>query len=77
MSDIPIAKGFVYLIAVVDWANRKVLAAQIATGGFHAVDKVHETFNHYGSTEIVNTDQGGQISTIECGKRPSRAKDTN
>ncbi len=59
------AKGFVYQTAVVDWANRKVLAAKVAiTLEFcHAVDVLHEAFDRYGTTpDIVNTDQGSQFT---------------
>ena len=57
---IPMAKGFVYLIAVVDWASRKALAAKvtITLEACHAVDVLQEAFNRHGSPEIVNTDQG-------------------
>ena len=61
---IPMAKGFVYLTAVVDWASRKVLAAKIAITleACHAVDVLEEAFNHHGTPEIVNTDQGSQFT---------------
>ena len=60
---IPMAKGFVYLTAVVDWASRKVLAAKIAITleACHAVDVLQEAFNHHGIPEIVNTDQGKSV----------------
>jgi putative transposase len=61
---IPMAKGFVYLTAVVDWASRKVLAAKVAITleSCHAVDVLQEAFNRYGTPEIVNTDQGSQFT---------------
>ncbi len=61
---IPMAKGFVYLTAVVDWASRKVLAAKIAITleACHAVDVLKEAFVHHGTPEIVNTDQGSQFT---------------
>jgi putative transposase len=64
---IPMAKGFVCLIAVVDWASRKVLAAKIAITleACHAVDVLQEAFNRHGTPEIVNTDQGGQFTANE------------
>lgn len=64
---IPMAKGFVYLIAVVDWASRKVLAAKvtITLEACHAVDVLQEAFNRHGSPEIVNTDQGSQFTAAE------------
>ena len=64
---IPMAKGFVYLTAVVDWASRKVLAAKIAITleACHAVDVLQQAFNHHGTPEIVNTDQGSQFTSEE------------
>lgn len=61
---IPMAKGFVYLTAVIDWASRKVLAAKVAITleSCHAVEVLEEAFSRYGVTEIVNTDQGSQFT---------------
>jgi len=61
---IPMAKGFVYLTAVVDWASRKVLAAKVAITleACHAVDVLQEAYSRYGAPEIVNTDQGSQFT---------------
>ena len=64
---IPMAKGFVYLTAVVDWASRKVLAATVAITleACHAVDVRQEAFTRHGQPEIVNTDQGSQFTAQE------------
>ena len=64
---IPMAKGFMYLVAVVDWASRKVLAAKVAIilEACHAVDVLQVAFNRHGSPEIVNADQGSQITAAE------------
>lgn len=64
---IRMAKGFVYLTAVVDWASRKVLAARIAITleACHAVDILQEAFSRHGRPEIVNTDQGSQFTADE------------
>ena len=64
---IPMAKGFVYLTAVVDWASRKVLAAKVAITleTCHAVEVLQEAFTRYGKPEMVNTDQGSQFSAQE------------
>ena len=63
-TSIPMAKGFVYLTAVVDWASRKVLAAKVAITleTCHAVAVLQEAFTLHGKPEIVNTDQGSQFS---------------
>ncbi|BCZ84811.1 transposase [Paraburkholderia terrae] len=63
-SYIPMARGFVYLTAVVDWASRKVLAHRVAITmeAMHAVEALEEAFAEYGQPEIVNTDQGSQFT---------------
>lgn len=64
---IPMAKGFVYLTAVVDVASRKVLTHKVAVTleACHAVEILQEAFARYGTPEIVNTDQGSQFSAEE------------
>lgn len=64
---IPMAKGFVYLTAVVDWASRKVLASKVAITleACHAVDVLQEACVRHGKPEIVNTDQGSQFTAQE------------
>src|SRR6202522_4246501 len=63
-SYIPMARGFVYLTAVVDWASRKVLAHRVAITmeAMHAVEALEEAFAKHGQPEIVNTDQGSQFT---------------
>ncbi|MBC8642040.1 transposase family protein [Caballeronia sp. EK] len=60
----PMAQGFVYLTAVVDWASRKVLAHRVAITleAIHALEVLEEGFAKYGQPEIVNTDQGSQFT---------------
>jgi len=64
---IPMAKGFVYLTAVVDWASRKVLASKVAITleASHAAELLQEAFIRHGKPEIVNTDQGSQFTADE------------
>ncbi|WP_432207428.1 IS3 family transposase [Burkholderia pyrrocinia] len=61
---IPMARGFVYLTAVVDWASRKVLSHRVAITleAVHAVEALEEAFARYGLPDIVNTDQGSQFT---------------
>jgi putative transposase len=64
---VPMAQGFVYLTAVIDWASRRVLAHRVAITmvAEHAVAALEEAFAKYRLPEIVNTDQGSQfISTV-------------
>ncbi len=64
---IPMAKGFVYLTAVVDVASRKVLAHRVAITleAVHAREVIEQAFAQYGAPEIVNTDQGSQFTAEE------------
>ena len=64
---VPMARGFVYLTAVIDWASRKVLAHRVAVTleACHAVEVLTEAFNRYGAPDIVNTDQGSQFTAAE------------
>src|SRR6202022_2407506 len=66
-SYIPMARGFVYLTAVVDWASRRVPAHRVAITleSCHAVGALEEAFAKYGLPEIVNTDQGSQFTANE------------
>lgn len=64
---IPMARGFVYLTAVVDVFSRKVLAHKVAITleACHAREIIEQAFAQYGAPEIVNTDQGSQFTAIE------------
>jgi len=64
---IPMARGFVYLTAVVDVASRRVLAHKVAITleAVHAKEVIEHAFAHYGVPEIVNTDQGSQFTAEE------------
>ncbi|MEX3630051.1 MAG: IS3 family transposase [Burkholderia sp.] len=61
---VPMARGFVYLTAVVDWASRKILAHRMAITleATHAVEALEEAFARHGLPDIVNTDQGSQFT---------------
>jgi len=64
---VPMARGFVYLTAVVDVASRKVLAHKVAITleALHATEVIEQAFARYGTPEIVNTDQGSQFTAEE------------
>jgi putative transposase len=60
ITYIRLARGFVYLVAVIDWYSRKVLAWRLSNtldSGF-CVDCLEQALQAYGSPEIFNTDQG-------------------
>ena len=61
---IRMARGFVYLTAVVDVASRRVLAHKVAITleAVHAKEVIEQAFARYGVPEIVNTDQGSQFT---------------
>jgi putative transposase len=64
ISYIPMAKGFVYLVAIVDWFSRKVLAwrVSITMQADFCVEALEEALGRYGNPEIFNTDQGSQFT---------------
>jgi putative transposase len=64
---IPMARGFVYLTAVVDVVSRKVLAHKVAITleAVHAKEVLEQAFARHGVPEIVNTDQGSQFTAEE------------
>jgi len=64
ITYIPMARGFVYLAAVVDWFSRRVLAwrLSITLEAAFCIEAVEEALSHYGSPEIFNTDQGSQFT---------------
>jgi putative transposase len=64
---IPMARGFVYLTAVVDVFSRRVLAHKVAITleACHAREIMEQALTRHGTPEIVNTDQGSQFSAEE------------
>ena len=64
---IPMARGFVYLTAVVDVASRRVLAHKVAITleACHAREVIEQAFARWGTPEIINTDQGSQFTATE------------
>ena len=64
---IRMARGFVYLTAVVDVYSRRILAHRVAITleAVHAVDALQEAYSRFGKPDIVNTDQGSQFTAQE------------
>jgi putative transposase len=60
------AKGFVYLIAVVDWFSRKVLTwrLSITMDADFCVEALEEALARFGKPEIFNTDQGSKFTNM-------------
>jgi putative transposase len=67
LTYIPMKRGFVYLVAIIDWATRRVLAHRVSismTTDF-CVEALEEAIAQYGPPEIFNTDQGSQFTSEE------------
>jgi len=65
ITYIPMARGFVYLVAVLDWYSRKVLSWRVSiTMDVHfCLEALDEAIALHGKPEIVNTDQGSQFTS--------------
>lgn len=65
ITYIRLPRGFVYLVAIIDWYSRKVLAWRLSNtmdAGF-CVDCLEEAIQRYGLPEIFNSDQGSQFTS--------------
>jgi putative transposase len=76
ITYIPMARGFVYLIAIVDWFSRRVLSwrLSITLETDFCVEALEEALMRFGRPDIFNTDQGSQFTSIAspafcCAKR--------
>src|SRR5690242_21777913 len=67
VTYIPMAKGFLYLVVIMDWVSRAVLAWRLSNtlGADFCVDALEEALARYGRPEIFNTDQGSQFTSDE------------
>lgn len=65
ITYIPMARGFVYLVAVVDWFSRRVLShrVSITMDADFCVEALQEALAKYGKPEIFNSDQGSQFTS--------------
>lgn len=62
---IPMAKGFMYLVAIMDWYSRRVLAWRVSNTMDTAfcIEALEEAIQRHGAPEIFNTDQGAQFTS--------------
>ena len=62
ITYIPMARGFVYLVAIVDWFTRRVLAwrVSISLDAEFCIEALEEALARYGKPDIFNSDQGSQ-----------------
>jgi putative transposase len=66
LTYIPMARGFVYLCAVVDWFSRRVLSWRLSImEAAFCIETVEEAPARYGKPEIFNTDQGSQFTSMD------------
>jgi len=67
ITYIPMARGFVYLAAVVDWFSRRVLAwrLSITLEAAFCLDAVEDALGRHGKPDIFNTDQGSQFTSAD------------
>ena len=65
ITYVPMQKGFMYLIAIMDWATRKVLSWRLSNtlDTRFCVEALKEALFKYGAPEIFNTDQGCQFTS--------------
>ena len=67
ITYIPMARGFVYLVAVMDWCSRRVLGwrVSISLDTTFCVEALQEALEHHGQPDIFNTDQGVQFTSAD------------
>jgi putative transposase len=67
ITYVPMARGFVYLVAIVDWFSRRVLAwrLSITLSADFCVEALEETLARHGKPEVFNTDQGSQFTSAD------------
>jgi len=67
ITYIPMARGFIYLAAVLDWFTRRVLAwrVSITLEADFCIEAVEEALAKHGKPEIFNTDQGSQFTSTD------------
>ena len=67
ITYIPMRQGFVYLVAIMDWYSRRVLAWRLSNtlSTDFCVEALEEAITRYGAPEIFNIDQGSQFTSAE------------
>jgi putative transposase len=65
VTYIPMARGFLYLVVIMDWVSRAVLAWRLSNtlGAEFCVEALEEALSLHGRPEIFNTDQGSQFTS--------------
>lgn len=67
ITYIPLRRGFLYLVAIMDWYSRKVLSWRLSNtlDSVFCVEALEEALERFGPPEIMNTDQGSQFTSLE------------
>ena len=67
VTDIPLQRGFLYLVAVMDWASRTVLSWRLSNtlDARFCVEALHAALERDGPPEIFNSDQGSQFTSVD------------
>jgi putative transposase len=67
ITYIPMARGFVYLVAIIDWFSRRVLAWRLSNtlDTTFCVEALEEALRRWGKPEIFNSDQGAQFTSTQ------------
>jgi putative transposase len=76
ITYIPMRRGFLYLVAIIDWSTRRVLSWRLSntlTAGF-CVEALGEALGRFGRPEVFNTDQGSQFTSAFRHVRVPRTK---
>jgi putative transposase len=65
ITYIPMARGFCYLVAIMDWASRKVLSFRLSNtlDTSFCTEALEEAISRYGTPQLFNTDQGSQFTS--------------
>jgi len=75
ITYLPMRRGFLYLVAIMDWHTRKVLAWRISNTleAEFCVDALNEAIYKFGAPDIMNTDQGSQFTSFAWTDRLRRS----
>jgi len=67
ITYIPVQRGFLYLVAIMDWATRHVLSWRLSNtmDTRFCIEALNEALTRYGRPEIFNTDQGSQFTSFD------------
>ncbi len=78
ITYISMTKGFLYLVAIIDWYSRKVLSWRLSNtmDTSFCIEALEEALQHYGAPDIFNSDQGSQFTSTEFTQKLPLMKST-